>query len=480
MPTNEDTASGDDASLEKLRDRAQVRLKRARAGRFLGAIRDGKTWRAQQILAADPALRMHSLQTAAAACDEAAVATLLASGQSITSAHGASDDPIVYLCRSPLHSVNAEMAQGSVECARRLLDAGANPNTTIPLDGNSDTRIPILYFACVGNNVGVVRVLLERGANPDDGESVFHSAELNHRDCLAVLLEFGADLGSADKQYSNTPLYFIAGHKPFSGLCASSELGMQWLLEHGADPNVSSYNDSKDAERASYPLHRIAAYGKGAHVAALLVTHGAIVDAPRGDGKTAYALAVRTANTPVAEYLLTQGADPARATIADRFLGACAVADRTTARALLDSHPDLMSTLGRNDRQTLSLAAEAGKEDSVRLMAELGWDMAAEGQWGGTALHHAAWHGRTSMTRLLLSLGAPVNFRDSTFGSSPLGWAAHGSANGRPGHDDDYRAVVDLLIAAGATREASYNKWNEPPESMSSMAVAKHITSLSF
>jgi hypothetical protein len=43
---------------------------------------------------------------------------------------------------------------------------------------------------------------------------------------------------------------------------------------------------------------------------------------------------------------------------------------------------------------------------------------------------------------------APVDVPDPEFGASPLDWAAHGSANRRSA-DDDYRAVVELLRAAG-------------------------------
>ena len=61
--------------------------------------------------------------------------------------------------------------------------------------------------------------------------------------------------------------------------------------------------------------------------------------------------------------------------------------------------------------------------------------------------------------------------RDRTYGSSPLAWAAHGSQNCRQA-DPDYCEIVEMLLAAGADRETSINRWNEPPESMASRAVA--------
>ena len=104
-------------------------------------------------------------------------------------------------------------------------------------------------------------------------------------------------------------------------------------------------------------------------------------------------------------------------------------------------------------------------------MVGLGFDLAKEGEEGGARLHWAAWHGRPRMVRVLLSLGASVDARDSQFGISPLGWAAHGSANCRQG-DDDYSEVVEALLAAGATAAAATNQWGEPPEALASRRVA--------
>src|SRR5262249_26153912 len=102
-----------------------------------------------------------------------------------------------------------------------------------------------------------------------------------------------------------------------------------------------------------------------------------------------------------------------------------------------------------------------------------------EAAWAGTPLHHAAWLGRPDLVKHLLAIGAPVNARDSRYGSSPIAWAAHGSVNCRSA-DDDYVAVVNLLLDAGSTRESSINRWDEPPESMSSRAVALALRKRGF
>src|SRR5206468_8066351 len=271
----------------------------------------------------------------------------------------------------------------------------------------------------------LVRLLLEHGAHPNDGESVYHAAESNHRDVLELLVAHGAEISAAQQPWNNTVLYFLAGYGPEHARLSLARAGMQWLLEHGADPNVPSY-----AGRET-PLHRIAEFGHGVDLAELMLAHGADPARPRADGRTPYELAMRVGNVAIA---------------------------------------NLLRSLG---------AAESGKDGAVRVLVSLGFDLGLEGPWGGTALHHAAWQGRVELVRALLAAGAPVNIRDRTHGSSPIAWAAHGSANCRDA-DDDYVAVTDLLIDARAEREPSFNKLGEPPEDLASDVVADHLRARGF
>ena len=73
----------------------------------------------------------------------------------------------------------------------------------------------------------------------------------------------------------------------------------------------------------------------------------------------------------------------------------------------------------------------------------------------------------------------PLDVRDRTFGSSALGWAAHGSANCRTA-DEDYGAIIDLLLDAGANREASFNRWGAPPEALASRGIRALLRARGF
>ena len=435
--------------------------------RLLAAIRDRKPRVAVSVLARHPKAGVATPWTAAATGQPSALVQLLdARADFATMPHpGDSFPPILYAAASMLHRRNAATAAGIRQCVELLLAHGADANSFILADAaDPASRIPALYFACMADHAELVELLLVHGANPNDGESIYHAAEHDHRASLEVLLRRGADPGSRHRHWKNTPLYFLAGYKEFHPQCKIATRGMAWLLEHGADPNVTSYATEET------PLHRFAAYGRGAAAAEMLLRHGAAIDQPRADGRTAYALAVRNGNAAMAEYLSARGASTA-AGVVDRFLGACLAADAASARGLLAEQPGLVAGLAGDERQALALAAEEGRVAAVRLMVDLGFDLGWEGSWAGTPLHHAAWFGRVDMARLLLELGAPLDVRDSQYGSSPIAWAAHGSQNCRRA-DDAYCAIVELLLDAGSAREPAINKWNEPPESMASRRVA--------
>jgi len=349
--------------------------------------------------------------------------------------------------------------EGRLDVVRKALDGGMDANASIPFDdGEHQGQISALFFACVGNHLDIVRLLLDRGANPNDGESVFHAAELNLRECLEILQAHGADVSNACAPYGNTPLFFLAGYHGGTEKAATAALGSRWLLEHGADPNVTSGKEN------ATPLHLAAQNGRR-DLVTMFLEHGADPAMKRADGRTAFALAVRGGHAEIEEML-----PPSELSSIDRLIGACMREDESGARAILAKEPSLIASFTDDDRASLTNASYFGKADALRTMKAVGFDLFWEAAWGGTALHHAAWHGNVPMTRLLIELGAPINVRDRRFGSSPLGWAAHGSKNCRPA-DDDYLAIVRALLDAGADRKSSINKWNEPAENLGSEKV---------
>ena len=443
--------------------------------RFFEALRHHRPEEARQILERTPAIAHTSVFAAAVAGDAEFLASELKRDPSLAAAV---DDQrwsaLLYAGGSPLHATDPARAAGILECARLLLDAGADPNSHMLYDPEDPTsKVAVLYFAVMSDHVAMVKLLLERGADPNDGESVYHGAEWDRVDCLELLLAHGADLGSRHEHWNNTPLYFISGYRPNDPHTPRAIRGMKWLLEHGADPNVTSY-----AHRET-PLHTLARGGHAAETLEMFIAHGADVNAARADGKTPLVLALRAGAAETAATLRKHGATETNVTPADELVTACMAGDEARARAVLARHPDLMSSLTPEDRQALAQAGTEDRVKSVRLMASLGFPVDQEAAEPGTPLHHAAWHGRAAVVRTLLEMGAPLDFRDREFGSSPLGWASHGSANCRTA-DDDYLAVVDLLLDAGSAREPSFNRWGAPPEALASARVAAHLKERGF
>ena len=453
------------------------------AARFLKAIRDEQSQHAKEIIDAHPEVARFSIHTAAAVADVNTVRRMLTGDLSFATRPTLPDgtEPIVYAVAHDIKALMGIEEALAVDTVRLLLDAGASANAAVPL-GDNGARIPILCFPCANGQASLARLLLERGARTDDGKSVYHAAQHNHRHCLAVLLEFGANLSERHPQYDNTPLYFLAGHRASNPLSEMCVRGMEWLLSHGADPNVVSHvlPTAPQAHAKEVPLHRIAASGHGEDVVRLLVEHGAQVDTPRADGRTAYVLAVRAGSTSAARALAALGADTSKVATIDCLIGTCARADAADARRIVATNPELLRALDADDLEALSLAISDDRMASVELMIDLGFPLDAEGEWGGTPLHWAAWNGRVGLVRKLVAAGAPINTRDSQYGSSALAWAAHGSVHCTTVRPDDYVAIVNALLDAGATRADAYNRWNESPVSMASPPVARVLRERGF
>jgi ankyrin repeat protein len=363
---------------------------------------------------------------------------------------------------------------GDLDAVRRALDEGASADAYVLYDeGNPHSKLSALFFACNEGRTEIARLLLERGADPDDGESVYHAAEYGHLDCLQLLLDHGARLSWVHPHWNNAPLHFLCGYLPNLPHAASALAGTRWLLEHGADPN------GKTPKGGEAPLHFVAERGHHLELARLLLAHGADPAQPRDDGRTPWTLAMREGHEKMAALLAAAGA-PGDAAPLDRFLGACARGDEAAARAMLAEQPRLLATMTAEDHQVLSRLAAWGNVEGVRTLVALGGELAWENRFGGSALHWAAWHGRADMVRALLALGAPIDQRDTTYGSSPIAWAAHGSTNADHAGGADYVAVVNALLDAHPAREPSINRWGAPPEQFASPAIATLLLERGF
>jgi ankyrin repeat protein len=324
--------------------------------------------------------------------------------------------PLLYVC----HSVFAD-----VGLARDLLERGADPNASFT---NEYGEMSALYGAAgVVHEPELTCVLLEAGANPDDGESLYHSVEAEDPDCLRLLLEHGAATSGTNA---------LAHALDYDRLDP-----VRMLLEAGADPNEGAL--------LAHAVRR----GRGPEFLELLTEHGAELDARGGETwrgnvplRTAYAHAVLRDRDDDAELLARLGAltevDPADAVVA-------AVARGERPEAPL---PDVLDP---DQQEVLILGALDGNLKTVVDRVGPSFSGVVGGSPEGTLLHHAAWVGNPEHVRELLGLGADAVAPSPAEFSTPLAWAALASEyHELPGRD--YVAVAQALVAAGAEIEPRF------------------------
>nr|HEX4313392.1 ankyrin repeat domain-containing protein [Kofleriaceae bacterium] len=180
-------------------------------------------------------------------------------------------------------------------------------------------------------------------------------------------------------------------------------------------------------------LHAALLLGRDAALLELLLAGGAAIDARDRDGRTAYAIAIRTAHAAAADVLRRAGARADDADDLDRALGAAitgapgAGAPLATARRI-------------SDHQHLAWAIRRGHADAVPRLLALGLDPDVADDDGSAPLHLAVLTGAVDTVAQLVAAGARVD-ADERHGDTAYALAARrGDA-----------ALAARLVAAGAS-----------------------------
>ena len=326
--------------------------------------------RARAMLDQDSTLGTRDIWSAACVGDARAVTGFLDAEPCLANARGGYFDwePLLYACYSRL-----DLAGGStLGVARRLLERGADPNAHYMWGGQY--RFTALTGAFGEGEMGPVnqprhegrdalaRLLLDAGANPNDGQALYNTMFTPGAECLEMLLEYGLN-----EEHRNN-----------------------WLLEQDGEL-------VQNHERVfSYQL-RWAVRNHHVERAKLLLDHGADPAIDDGAGRTLFESALRGGHTDLAQYLVDHGVAAAEPGVADRFVAACMGADAVTAHGLLRAEPDLVRRVQAADPQLLIDAAGADRLAAVRLMLELGFDPNPGESAPTTPLHQAAFHGHCNV-----------------------------------------------------------------------------------
>jgi ankyrin repeat protein len=317
--------------------------------------------------------------------------------------------------------------------ARFLLTRGATltPNVAARLAWFDDLR------RMVGADPSSVH------ARGGDGQQPLHEAQ-----SVAIadfLLDHGADIDARCIDHHSTPAQYALVERP--DVCRR-------LLERGATPDIFMAARLGDAALAA----RLLDADRGC-VSARINEPGYAAVPPMhiycwtlGFGLSPHDVAVKAGHQEVRDLLM------ARSPLHLRFLNMVLGGDEAAARRALDQEPPLLASLPPRAHSHLAQAIFYEQFDAADLMLRLGFDPAAPGVDGGTALHAACWVGNVRLVeRLLAHGGVRVDDRDPTHGSTPLGWAAFGSVHRRAA-EADYPAVIDHLVKAGADTLAVGNR----------------------
>ena len=389
---------------------------------------------AARLLAERPHLGQGDLMLACAHGDEAAVRRAIAADPACVNAishewpcpgckRPLGMPPLVAVTHSSLLRL-PEFAPRLRRTAHMLLAAGADPNQRWrePQFGHS---LSALYGAAGKNgDAELTQTLLDAGADPNDGESLYHSVEHSpNLECTRLLLAAGAGIEG------NNVLQHMLDYADLDGL----------MLLLGAARDVNDTSGGIDA-----PLHwAIRNRRSRAHVEALLAA-GADPRSKTKDGRTAYQLARDYGLAEVAALLAPTGAGAVAPT--DELVAACACGDATTARDLLAREPDLLDRLSPLQLRQLPNLTQARAYDAVRLMVELGWPIAVRGgDWDASALNLAVFQGNAELARFLLEHGAAWD-EEHGHGDNVNGTLSWASRNHDPDSGDWVgcaRALVD-------------------------------------
>jgi ankyrin repeat protein len=306
---------------------------------------------------------------------------------------------------------------GRVERALALLDAGANPHATPPIEDRDQRSLPML--AAVLPDLRLLRTLIA------------HGADLN-----AVHAGMTALIAATRDSWHGRPEAVMT------------------LLANGADPRIA------DAE-GNTPLHH-AARSSDPGVAALLRDAGAAIDERNGEGATPLALACAAGNWRLARFLLERGAKPDLPGALPALLAAAGGDEDDPAGVqLLLKHRARADARDARGRSALHEAAFAGHAEIVGVLLGAGADVHARDAEGRTPLLEAARGGRLPALQALLAARPDPLVRDA-HGRDALILACLADAPSPaliralldlgldPAHGDaDGRRAIDHAAAAG-------------------------------
>lgn len=406
-----------------------------KAERLKVALYQGQHWMTDRLLAEDPTLKDDNLGLQIALYDLESVRMAVGGDPGAAVRPVGIRSPILHLAFSKeIHRSPAKEAD-MMAIAELLVAGGADVNDGYPYQPGDKDLLPALYGAlCHADNFTLGSWLLDKGADPNDNECLYHATELDHTRALQLLLKHNARPDGTNALPR--------------ALDFEDAVKVRMLLEAGADPNITVPDQPGGLPLNTIPaLHHAVRRGRSAAIVELLLAFGADAEAV-WQGHTAYALARIHGNKDAAKRLEDKGhASP----LSDSEIILAACADGVARPGSLDP-----AALSRQDRGLLSeLAAGSGRLDHLKALVNAGLDPDMVDDMGLPPLHIAGWHGLVPELSYFLSLGPDLS-RKNHYGGDALDTVVHGSEFAPRRPEADHVACARLLLDAGSVLQPHY------------------------
>jgi len=361
--------------------------------------------------------------------------------------------------------VSLRDAAGKSDLARLNALLDAHPDL-INERGGEGVRTA-LHQAVFGNSEAAVKLLLDRGANPNircEGDNAYplHFAVEKHRfPLIRLLVEHGADtIGEGDYH----ELGVIGWATAWDYIQPNPEI-VPYLLAHGARHNIFSAVATGETEKIrelvartpadlerrmngtimrSMPLHLAVMKNQPASLTTLLDL-GANTESLDEAGFSALDVAAFRGHHDLAQLLLERGAKV-------RLPAALALHRTMDVERLLRSDPGTLNP-GCRWGNLIVRAAERAPGDVIEALIRNGASVnvrdnpktSIDNTSGYTPLHAAAWYGNLSAIDALMKHGADVRAREEKYHGTPAGWADY--SGHKEARDLILRGPIDIIEA---------------------------------